>query len=99
VADSERGRVADLRRLQFGRRRALDAEHREVGRRIAPDEPRRRLRPRRQRDGNLLVTLDGVIRRDDDPFAPDDAARRHARPRVDGDDRGADFLDRRGQAV
>ena len=55
--------------------------------------------PVRQGHGDVLVAVDGVIRRDDYSLAPVDAARGNAAPGVDRHDGAAPRLDRGGEFV
>src|SRR6266568_2748205 len=69
-----------------------NAEHGEVSAGVAALQLGRDAAPIRQRDGDVLVALDGGLGGDDDAIAPVDTAGRQPRAGVDGDDRlGATF--------
>ena len=69
-----------------------ELQDREVGARVAPREARRGSRPIGKRHGDVLVAVDCVMRRDDHPRSPMDAARGDAPSRVYRDHRPASGL-------
>ena len=76
-----------------------EAEHGEIGRRIASGQRGGGGGAVVQRDGDVVVPLNGVMRRDDDARLPDDAGGRDPAAGVDGDDRPADGVDRGGEII
>ena len=83
-----------------GAPRALrETEHGEVGGRVPPGQRRGDAGAVVQADGDVVVPLNGVVRRDDDARLPDDARCRNPAPGVDGDDRAPDGVHRRGEIV
>ena len=82
LADLRRVAVAEARRHEVFRG---DAEHREIGRRIAPDELRREEATVREPHVDRQRVLDDVVVRQDSAVRREDDARAH--PALDGDAR------------
>ena len=79
--------------------RFVDLEDGEVGGRIAAGERRGDRRAVGERDRDVFLALDGVMRGDDDAGSPVDAARGDASPGVDRDDGLSRALDGAGEVV
>ena len=75
------------------------AEHGEIGGRVAAGQRGGRGAAVVQGDGDVVVSLNGVVRGDDDAGLPDDAGGGNAAAGVDGDDRAADGVHRGGKIV
>lgn len=71
----------------------------DVGGGVAPGERRADGGPVGECDRDPLLSLDGVVRRDDDPRAPDDAGRRNAPAGVDRDEGVGRLGDGSGEVV
>src|ERR1043166_9139889 len=78
---------------------AVEAKHREVGGGIATGERGADGGAVVKRDGDVLVALHRVVRRDDDAIEPGDAGGGNPTPGVNGDHRAADGFGRPRQIV